>query len=61
MIGIGMEVFNMTMTFEEFSKIMATFDTLLNDLENGKDIFPLLVTIKIAYKHQYPEFTERLK
>lgn len=50
----------MTMTFEEFSKIMSIFDSLLNDLENGKDIYPLLVTIKIAYKHEYPEFTERL-
>lgn len=51
----------MTMTFEEFGKIMLTFDTLLNDLENGKDIYPLLVTFKIAYKHEYPEFTERLE
>lgn len=53
--------YKMAMTFEEFSKIMLTFDTLLNDLENGKDIFPLLVTIKIAYKHEYPEFAKRLE
>lgn len=51
----------MAMTFEEFSKIMLTFNCLLNDLENGKDIYPLLVTIKIAYKYEYPEFAKRLE
>ena len=51
----------MSMTFEEFSNIILTFDTLLNDLENRKDIYPSLVTIKIAYKHKYPEFAKRLE
>ena len=51
----------MAMNFEEFSKIMLTFDSLLNDLENGKDIYPLLVTLKIAYKHEYPDFAKRLE
>ena len=51
----------MVMTFEEFSKIMLTFDSLLNDLENGKDIYPLLVTLKIAYKYEYPDFAKRLE
>ena len=59
MIGIGMEVFNMN--FNEFSRIIQTIDYLLELEENGHDIYPVLISWKVALKRDNPEFTERLE
>lgn len=59
MIGIGMEVFNMN--FNEFSRIIQTIDYLLDLEENGRDVYPVLISWKVALKRDNPEFTERLE
>lgn len=59
MIGIDMGVFNMN--FNEFSRIIQTIDYLLELEENGQDIYPALISWKVALKRDNPEFTERLE
>ena len=59
MIGIGMEVFNMN--FNEFSRIIQTIDYLLELEENGHDIYPVLISWKVALKRDNTKFTERLE
>lgn len=49
------------MDFDEFSKIIKTIDYLLELEENGRDIYPILVSWKVALKRDNPEFTERLE
>ena len=58
-IGIGMGVFNMN--FNEFSRIIQTIDYLLELEENGQDIYPVLISWKVAFKRDNPKFTERLE
>ena len=58
-IDIDMEVFNMD--FNEFSRIIQTIDYLLELEENGQDIYPVLISWKVALKRDNPEFTERLE
>ncbi len=48
------------MNFNEFSRIIQTIDYLLELEENGKDIYPVLISWKVALKRDNPEFTERL-
>ena len=59
MIGIDMGVFNMN--FNEFSRIIQTIDYLLELEENGQDIYPVLISFKVALKRDNPKFTERLE
>ena len=48
------------MDFNEFSRIIQTIDYLLELEENGRDIYPVLVSWKVALKRDNPEFMERL-
>ena len=49
------------MDFNEFSRIIQTIDYMLELEENGQDIYPVLISWKIALKRGNPEFTERLE
>jgi hypothetical protein len=48
------------MNFNEFSRIIQTIDYLLDLEEEGKDVYPVLVSWKVALKRDNPKFTERL-
>lgn len=49
------------MNFNEFSRIIQTIDYLLELEENGQDIYPVLISWKVALKRDNPKFTERLE
>lgn len=49
------------MNFNEFSRIIQTIDYLLELEENGQDIYPVLISWKVAFKRDNPKFTERLE
>lgn len=49
------------MNFNEFSRIIQTIDYLLELEENGHDIYPVLISWKVALKRDNTKFTERLE
>ena len=49
------------MNFNEFSKIIQTIDYLIKLDEEGKDVYPILVSWELALKRDNPEFAERLE
>lgn len=49
------------MNFNEFSRIIQTIDYLLELEENGRDVYPVLISLKVALKRDNPKFTERLE
>ena len=48
------------MDFDEFSRIIKMIDRLLDLEEEGKDIYPILISWKVALKRDNPEYTKRL-
>jgi hypothetical protein len=49
------------MNFNEFSRIIQTIDYLLDLEEEGKDVYPVLVSWKVALKRDNPDFAKRLE